>query len=51
MSGNEVTWEVIDQTVSSQIQVAVANDEGESVLAELTSLRERLTELQRTGTV
>ena len=51
MSGNEVTWEVIDQTVSSQIQVAVANDEGQSVLAELTSLRERLTELQRTGTV
>jgi hypothetical protein len=51
MSGNEVTWENIDQAVSSQIQVAADNDESETVLAELTSLRERLAELQRTGTV
>lgn len=51
MSGNEVTWEAIDQTVSSHIQVAADNDEGGTVLAELTSLKERLTELQQTGTV
>lgn len=51
MSGNEVTWEAIDQAVSSHIQVAADNDEGETVLAELTSLKERLAELQQTGTV
>jgi hypothetical protein len=51
MSGNEVTWETIDLAVTSQIQVAADNDESETVLAELTSLRERLTELQRTGIV
>lgn len=51
MSGNEVTWETIDQTVSSQIQVAVDNDGSETVLAELTTLRSRLAELQRSGTV
>jgi len=51
MSGNEVTWETIEQTVTSQIQVAMDNDESESVLAELTSLRHRLAELQRSGTV
>ncbi|MGD0602848.1 MAG: hypothetical protein ABSA53_04500 [Streptosporangiaceae bacterium] len=51
VTGNEVTWETIDQAVSTQIQVAVENDESETVLAELTSLRDRLAELQRTGTV
>lgn len=51
MSGSEVTWETIEQTVTSQIQVAVDNDESESVLAELTTLRHRLAELQRSGTV
>lgn len=51
MSGNEVTWETIEQTVTSQIQVAVDNDESETVLAELTTLRQRLAELQRSGTV
>ena len=51
MSGNEVIWETIEQTVSSQIQVAVDNDESETVLAELTTLRSRLAELQRSGIV
>jgi hypothetical protein len=51
MSGNEVTWETVEQTVTSQIQVAVDNDESETVLAELTTLRHRLAELQRSGVV
>lgn len=51
MSGSEVSWETIEQTVSSQIQVAVDNDESETVLAELTTLRSRLAELQRSGIV
>jgi hypothetical protein len=51
MSGNEVSWDIIDQTVTSQIQVAERIDEGETVLAELVNLRERLSVLQRTGAV
>jgi hypothetical protein len=51
MSGNEVSWETIDQAVNSQIQVAAQIDEGENVLAELINLKERLNVLQRTGAV
>lgn len=51
MSGNEVSWENVDETVRSQILVAQQGDEGESVLAELTSLRSRLAALQQTGSV
>lgn len=51
MSDNELSWESVDQAVRSQIEVATDNGENESVLAELSSLRERLTELQRTGIV
>lgn len=54
MSGNEVIWDRVDEAVNSQIQAAAENSDseaGESVLAELSNLRDRLAELQRTGTV
>ena len=51
MSGNEVLWESVERTVSSQIEIAAKSDEGETVLAELRNLRERLTILQETGSV
>lgn len=51
LSGNEATWETVELAVSTQIQAAVRNDEGEPVLAELRSLQDRLAELQRTGVV
>ena len=47
VSGNEVTWDEVKETVDSQIKVA---KEGRpDALAELTVLRERLDKLQRTG--
>jgi len=51
MGGSDFFWEDIQKTVNSQIQAAEQNGEGESVLAELKELRERLNVLQRTGTV
>jgi hypothetical protein len=51
MGGSDFFWEDVQKTVNSQIQAAEQNGEGESVLAELKELRERLNVLQRTGTV
>jgi hypothetical protein len=51
MSGNELSWEDVRETVDSQIEVVKASGESPSVLAELSSLRERLDTLQRTGSV
>lgn len=51
MGGNDFFWEDVQKTVNSQIQAAEQNGEGETVLAELKDLRERLNILQRTGTV
>lgn len=51
VSGNEISWESIDQTMESQIRVAQQNDDGEAALRELLSLRDRLTLLQQTGSV
>lgn len=49
LSGNEVSWDDINQAVDSQIKVASAGDEPNEVLAELQILRQRLEALQRTG--
>jgi hypothetical protein len=51
VSGNEMSWESIDQTMESQIRVAQQSDEGEVALRELLSLRDRLAFLQQTGSV
>jgi hypothetical protein len=51
MSGNEMTWEDVRETVDSQIEVVQASGEDSSVLYELRYLRERLDYLQRTGSV
>ena len=51
MGGSDFFWEDVQETVDSQIQAAEQKGEGESVLAELKELRERLNVLQRTGTV
>jgi hypothetical protein len=52
MSGNEVSWDEVRETVDAQIDVVKASGEtDDGVVAELTSLRERLDVLQRTGTV
>jgi hypothetical protein len=51
MGGNDFFWEDVQKTVNSQIQAAEQSGEGESVLAELKELRERLNVLQQTGTV
>ena len=52
MSGNEVSWEEVRETVDAQIDVVKASGEtDDSVVVELTSLRERLDVLQRTGAV
>jgi hypothetical protein len=51
MSGNELSWDDVRETVDSQIEVAKASGETQSVLAELNSLRQRLDTLQRTGSV
>jgi hypothetical protein len=51
VSGNEISWESIDQTMESQIRVAQQNDDGEAALRELLSLRDRLAFLQQTGSI
>jgi hypothetical protein len=51
MSGNELAWEDVKETVDSQIEVAETSGEDASVLNELRYLRERLDFLQRTGSV
>lgn len=51
VSGNEISWESIDQTMESQIQAAQQDDDGEEALRELLSLRDRLAFLQQTGSV
>jgi len=51
MGGSDLFWEDVQKTVNSQIQAAEQTGEGETVLAELKELRERLNVLQRTGTV
>jgi hypothetical protein len=51
MSGNELTWDDVRETVDSQIEVAEASGQAQNVLAELSSLRDRLDTLQRTGNV
>jgi hypothetical protein len=51
MAGSDFFWQDVQKTVNSQIQAAEQNGEGETVLAELKDLRERLNVLQRTGTV
>jgi hypothetical protein len=51
MGGSEFFWEDVHKTVNSQIQAAEQSGEGDSVLAELKELRDRLNVLQRTGSV
>jgi hypothetical protein len=51
VGGGDFFWEDIHKTVNSQIQAAEQIGEGDSVLAELKELRERLNVLQRTGSV
>jgi hypothetical protein len=51
MSGSELAWEDVKETVDSQIEVAEIAGEDVSVLNELRYLRERLDFLQRTGSV
>jgi hypothetical protein len=51
LSGNELSWDAVRETVDSQIQVAQGSGEADSALAELEELRERLVVLQRTGSV
>jgi hypothetical protein len=49
MSGNEISWLGVKDVIDSQIVAARASGEADSVLTELTSLRQRLDLLQRTG--
>lgn len=51
MSGNELSWDEVHETVDSQILMAEKSDDPDSVLVELKDLRARLNTLQRTGTV
>lgn len=51
MVGSELSWEDVQKTVDSQIRAAENGGEGDTVLAELEELRERLSTLQRTGAV
>jgi hypothetical protein len=51
VSGNEISWERIDQTMESQIRIAQQDDDSEAALRELLSLRDRLAVLQQTGSV
>ena len=50
VSGNELAWENIRETVDSQIEVA-EEIENDGAVRELTVLRERLDSLERTGFV
>jgi hypothetical protein len=51
MSGNELSWPEVKETVDSQIEVAEKSGEASEALRELKELRERLDVLQRTGSV
>ncbi len=51
MGGSDFLWEDIQKTINSQIQAAEQNGGGETVLAELKELRNRLNVLQQTGSV
>jgi hypothetical protein len=51
MGDGDFFWEEVHKTVNSQILAAEQSGEGDSVLAELKELRERLNVLQRTGSV
>ena len=51
MGGSDFLREVIQKTVNSQVQAAEQDGGGETVLAELTELRNRLNVLQQTGSV
>lgn len=51
VSGNELAWDQVDETIETQIQVASESGEGATVIRELAILRQRLLELQRTGAV
>lgn len=51
MSGNELSWDDVKETVDSQIEVAEKSGDASDALRELKELRERLDVLQRTGSV
>jgi hypothetical protein len=51
MSGNELSWGDVKETVDSQIVHAEKSGEPDEVLEQLRSLRERLEVLERTGSV
>ena len=51
VSGNEISWESIDEAMESQIRVARQDDDSEGAVHELLSLRDRLAVLQQTGSV
>jgi hypothetical protein len=51
MSGNELSWDDVKETVDSQIEVAEKSGDASDALGELKELRERLDVLQRTGSV
>jgi hypothetical protein len=51
MSGNELSWGDVKETVDSQIVHAEKSGEAEEAIEQLRSLRERLEVLERTGSV
>lgn len=51
VSGNEVEWEEIRETLDSQIAAAQDDTDNRAVIAELVTLRSRLRALERTGDV
>jgi hypothetical protein len=51
LSGTEISWESIDQTMESQIRVAQQDEDDGAALRELLTLRDRLAVLQETGSV
>lgn len=51
VSGNEFTWQEIEETLESHIETAREDEANPAVLRELEALKRRLDELQRTGTV
>jgi hypothetical protein len=51
VSGNEFSWDEIEETLDSQIETAREDEANPAVLRELETLKNRLDELQRTGAV
>jgi hypothetical protein len=51
VSGNEVSWSEVDETVASQIRAARESGEEKIVIAELQNLQSRLRGLQQTGEI